>query len=674
MKFSAAFLEMYEILDVVGTGGTSTVYRVRQRSLDRMVALKLITGFQPNLAARFQREVQVLATLEHPGILRIFDWGVEDEHLFLVCELLEGRDLRDLMSSRTIPREEAIDILTQVGEALDHAHQRGIIHRDVKPENVFLAGGNRLKLGDFGLARFVEPGHTVTQEGVILGTPAYVSPEQVLGLELTPASDQYSFGILAYELLSGRRPFGGRNLADCMRKRLDSPPPSLFTLVEGIPSGIDDAILRCLQREPRDRFENLLEVIEVLKRPQAARRKEHPALPAHGAPAVASRTRTVALGGAFLGLVLVGMFIGIHLPGTGSAPPATVSASIAPPEEGDFLRRLDRVRRLFEDSIKGQKLLDMRSRNFPTEYVRQRMEPWRISVCARAFDEIGATLDAHLKDHHDLRKWMLIEELFAMHVPDWTTPFRKVHEVQVEVEDLPANFEEIRTRYVMILVTIREKLRDTLVPSADTPPAIEALHAGMLAWLEHDSWILQQSVDRRPDIALLQGGGGMDLVRQANERDASRERARDRLVRNLTWSARTLIESDAWMVDAPRTASCAHRWLMTARDKESTRSLPLVRSACHQLGEKLVEHRLRLPMNDYRVLRALVVALCRSNDMGHPDVRREATRQGLALPEPQRVAEIALEIKQILEETKVSRAQVIHEGDLPCDVDLDLPP
>ena len=220
-------LGAYEIVAPVGAGGMGEVYRARDERLRREVALKVLPqsfATDPDRLARFEREAQAVAALSHPNILAIHDFGSDGTVTYAVMELLEGQTLRDAMGHGSLSRRKALDYARQIASALDAAHTRGIVHRDLKPENVFVTAGGHVKILDFGLAsqraapadadRTQTIAGSATQPGTVMGTPGYMSPEQIRGEALDHRSDIFSFGCVLYEMLSGRRAFEGQTSVD----------------------------------------------------------------------------------------------------------------------------------------------------------------------------------------------------------------------------------------------------------------------------------------------------------------------------------------------------------------------------------------------------------------------------------------------------------------------------
>ena len=247
----------YRVATKIATGGTSTVYRGLDTRLDRPVALKVMdsryAGDQQFLT-RFQLEARTVARLKDPGLVAVYDQGLDARHPFLVMELVEGGTLRELLTERgPMPPHAVAAVLRPVLGGLAAAHRAGLVHRDVKPENVLISDDGDVKIVDFGLVRAVaEAG--ITSTSVILGTAAYLSPEQVRDGTASPRSDVYAAGIVAYELLTGQTPFTGDSALSVAYQRLDAdvPPPS--TVINGVPAQFDELVGRATARDPAERY------------------------------------------------------------------------------------------------------------------------------------------------------------------------------------------------------------------------------------------------------------------------------------------------------------------------------------------------------------------------------------------------------------------------------------
>ncbi|WP_156686730.1 protein kinase domain-containing protein [Mycobacterium sp. Marseille-P9652] len=247
----------------IASGGTSTVYRGVDVRLDRPVAVKVMDARyagDEQFLTRFRLEARTVARLKNPGLVAVYDQGMDARHPFLVMELVEGGTLRELLAERgPMPPHAVAAVLRPVLGGLAAAHRAGLVHRDVKPENVLISDDGEVKIADFGLVRAVAAAG-ITSTSVILGTAAYLSPEQVRDGNAGPRSDVYSTGILAYEMLTGRTPFTGDSALSIAYQRLDTdvPPPS--AAIEGVPAEFDEFVARATARDPAGRFADAIEM------------------------------------------------------------------------------------------------------------------------------------------------------------------------------------------------------------------------------------------------------------------------------------------------------------------------------------------------------------------------------------------------------------------------------
>ncbi|HET7380932.1 MAG TPA: serine/threonine-protein kinase, partial [Gaiellales bacterium] len=283
-KLRAGLRDRYTIEAELGRGGMATVYRSRDLKHDRDVAVKVL---RPELAEalgreRFVREVKLAAKLQHPNILSVFDSGEADGLLYYVMPLVEGESLRHrLLREGQLPIDEALRIGREVAEALAYAHSHGVIHRDIKPDNILLSGGHAI-VADFGIARAITAAgaDAVTSTGITVGTPGYMSPEQGSGARaVDPRSDVYSLGCVLYEMLAGVPPFTGPNAQVILaRHSLDAVPP-LRTARDTVPASVESAIMRALAKSPADRFPTAEQLARALSGEPAA---ALPAVPRRG--------------------------------------------------------------------------------------------------------------------------------------------------------------------------------------------------------------------------------------------------------------------------------------------------------------------------------------------------------------------------------------------------------
>jgi len=253
----------YLVQTRIASGGTSTVYRGFDVRLDRPVALKVMDSRyagDDQFLTRFQLEARTVARLKDPGLVAVYDQGLDGRHPFLVMELIEGGTLRELLAERgPMPPHAAVAVLRPVLGGLAAAHRAGLVHRDVKPENVLISDDGDVKIADFGLVRAVAAAR-ITSTSVILGTAAYLSPEQVHNGNASPRSDVYSAGILTYELLTGRTPFTGDTPLSIAYQRLDTDVPRASAVIDGVPSQFDELVARATARDPADRYADAIEM------------------------------------------------------------------------------------------------------------------------------------------------------------------------------------------------------------------------------------------------------------------------------------------------------------------------------------------------------------------------------------------------------------------------------
>jgi eukaryotic-like serine/threonine-protein kinase len=253
----------YEIDSVIGVGGMGEVYRARDTRLDRTVAVKQLT---PEHRERFEREARAIAALNHPNICQVYDVGAD----YLVLEFIEGAPVRGPM-----PPEEALRLGRQIAGALQAAHERGILHRDLKPANIIVTPDGTAKLLDFGVAKVMKaaPDATVTREGALVGSPAYMSPEQIEGKPLDVRSDVFGFGAVLYEMLAGRRAFSGQTTSQVIAAILRDDPTPLDAAPE-----LERLVRRCLAKRPADRYQTMAEVRAALDNPSAQPARRQPSI------------------------------------------------------------------------------------------------------------------------------------------------------------------------------------------------------------------------------------------------------------------------------------------------------------------------------------------------------------------------------------------------------------
>jgi tetratricopeptide (TPR) repeat protein len=279
-------LGKYKILDKIGEGAMGEVYKAHDLVLNRFVAIKTVAATltaDEQFRKRFHREAQSVAALSHRNIVTVFEFGEEQGITYLVMELLEGTDLRDLINRRGVPRlEDKLSIVEQICDGLAYAHQKGVVHRDLKPANIHILTSGQVKIMDFGLARLGTS--DMTRSGTVMGTPNYMSPEQVRGEKVDARSDVFSLGALSYELLAGHKPFEADTLHTVLYQVLDLDPKPIHRWVPGMPIPVVQVVDRALAKDPGRRFRSAGEMREALRGARRAFAVGRAAAMALGAP------------------------------------------------------------------------------------------------------------------------------------------------------------------------------------------------------------------------------------------------------------------------------------------------------------------------------------------------------------------------------------------------------
>lgn len=262
----------FQVVRRIGGGGMGQVYLARQLSLKRPVALKLLKADllkNPTALKRFEAEAHAVAKLNHPNIVQVYEFGEHDGLRYMALEYVEGRNLREYLARKGPPEPAvALSMMRQVLTGLARAHDQGLVHRDIKPENILVTKRVEVKVTDFGLSRFFAPGEALnlTQSGVTLGTPLYLSPEQAQGKTVDHRSDLYSFGVTAYHLLAGEPPFRGSTAVEVALKHVTDRPPPLADLRPDLPPDLCGLVHKLMAKEPADRYQSAREVLRDLAR------------------------------------------------------------------------------------------------------------------------------------------------------------------------------------------------------------------------------------------------------------------------------------------------------------------------------------------------------------------------------------------------------------------------
>jgi serine/threonine protein kinase/Tol biopolymer transport system component len=296
----------YEVVASAGAGGMGEVYRARDARLNRDVAVKVLpTEFSrdPDRLHRFQQEAQAVASLNHPNIMAIHDFGEHERSPYIVAELLEGETLRERLRGGALPMRKVTDYAEQIARGLAAAHEKGIVHRDLKPENIFITRDGRVKILDFGLAKLAHregvPADaptlvSQTEPGVVMGTVGYMSPEQVKGQTADHRSDLFSFGAILYEMLSGRRAFRGETSVETMSAILKEDPPELTETNRSVPPALERIVRHCLEKNPEERFQSARDVAFNLQSLSGSTRQVAVIAPARQPAVRVSRIEAIA--------------------------------------------------------------------------------------------------------------------------------------------------------------------------------------------------------------------------------------------------------------------------------------------------------------------------------------------------------------------------------------------
>lgn len=263
-------LGRYEILSELGQGAMGVVYKATDPLIDRVVAIKTINlslaqEEKEEYEARFYQEAKAAGRLSHPNIVTIYDVGKSGDVAYIAMEFLQGRELRDILNDgELMPVDQVLDVVSQVAKGLAYAHEHGIVHRDVKPSNIMVIRDGHVKITDFGIAR-MESAAVRTQTGMVLGSPKYMSPEQVMGKFIDQRSDNFSLGVMLYEMLTGQAPFNGENVNAIMYQTLNVTPPPPSTLNPSVPDMLNFIVAKALAKDVDDRYQNAKDFAADLK-------------------------------------------------------------------------------------------------------------------------------------------------------------------------------------------------------------------------------------------------------------------------------------------------------------------------------------------------------------------------------------------------------------------------
>jgi Serine/threonine protein kinase len=346
----------FEIRSKIGEGGMGEVYRARDEKLNRDVAIKVLpVEFSQNgdRLRRFEQEAQAAGALNHPNILAVYDVGTHDNAAYVVSELLEGESLKDRLHHGAIAQRKAIDYAIQMSHGLTAAHEKGIVHRDLKPDNIFITRDHRIKILDFGIAKLIEPvkdavGQTDiatrkvhTNPGTVVGTPGYMSPEQVRGRGVDHRSDIFSFGAVLYEMLSGQRAFHGESAVETLNAILKEEPVELTSTNRNITPSLERVVWHCLEKSPERRFQSATDIAFALESLSGSSGVSGETTTVISSPLSGSRTKKqlpwLAAGVLLIALLAVLPFAIAYFRSAPTSHPSAIRATIPAPENAHLL-------------------------------------------------------------------------------------------------------------------------------------------------------------------------------------------------------------------------------------------------------------------------------------------------------------------------------------------------
>jgi len=336
----------YQIVEQIGRGGMATVFKAYQPALERMVALKVLPDVlaeDPQFRERFRREAVAIAKLRHPSILTVYDHGEFEDQLYIVTEFVEGGTFAAELG-KPLGVSRTSEVLGSIASALDYAHRQGVLHRDVKPSNILINKDGAAILGDFGLARMMAPtGERLTRIDMVVGTPEYMSPEQCAGKDASPAADQYSLGVVAFEALTGQVPYEAETPAAVMLEQIQSPLPMPRSVNPNLSVGVEHALMRALAKDPAQRFPSCGDFVKAIETETAT--APAPAIAAPTLPQKVQRPAVLTLrklrpwqAAAALALVAVLAIVSVAIYLSGAHPGGTSNArSSAGPAHGSLV-------------------------------------------------------------------------------------------------------------------------------------------------------------------------------------------------------------------------------------------------------------------------------------------------------------------------------------------------
>ncbi|HTS48239.1 MAG TPA: protein kinase [Bryobacteraceae bacterium] len=382
LEVGSLLADRYEILKLLGEGGMGAVYKARDRELDRLVALKVIRpelAGHPSILARFKQELILARKITHRNVIRIFDLGVVQGLRFITMEFVEGQDLASLLEERKFTPEETVQTIRQVCSALEAAHVEGVVHRDLKPQNIMIEASGRVVVMDFGLARSMEA-TGMTQAGALMGTPAYMSPEQAKGMPADERSDVFSVGIIFYQMLTGEVPYQADTALGSMLLRTQGPPTPPIQLNPNIPQTLNDIVLKCLAVNLTDRYQSAALLAKDLNDWQEGTLHKVIVTPPMAMMEESKTGKWIALAVAAALILMAGAYVGYRLLHRPPKPvlPMTVLISDFNNHTGD---------QVFTGTLESTLKLALEGASFISAYDRTRVRDLGVKAISGTFDE-----------------------------------------------------------------------------------------------------------------------------------------------------------------------------------------------------------------------------------------------------------------------------------------------
>jgi len=482
LEVGSVLADRYEILKMLGEGGMGAVYKARDCELDRLVAVKVVRrdlAGHASIMQRFKQELILARKITHRNVVRIFDLGVSDGFRFITMEYIDGRDLSSLLEERKLTPEETVKILRQVCTALEAAHAEGVIHRDLKPQNIMIESGGRVVVMDFGLARSMEA-TGLTQAGAVMGTPAYMSPEQAKGLPVDERSDVFALGIIAYQMLSGDLPFKADSALASLLLRTQSPAPVLTQIDPAIPQPLSDMVQKALATKIEDRYESVALLGQDLNDWEQGTLHKAIVTPPMAMLSTPKTGKWIAIAVGTAAVLAAGAYGGYRLLNRTAKPVAPMTVLIA-----DFNNHTGDA--VFSGTLESTLKLALEGASFINAYDRTRMRDLGLKPIAGTLDDSKAQQIATAQGLN-----VVISGSIDRHGADYQLGLRAIQTLTgksiANVEETAASKDQVLFAVTKLGTAVRKALGDATSESAQrfaletvSAASLEAVHEYALA-------------------------------------------------------------------------------------------------------------------------------------------------------------------------------------------------